>query len=85
MWTNEKEKVLRGAIRERFRSRTPPQTVDDVDPGGRVPRSEVRQMALDLCGERPPLEEDYLKQLSRWYRRMAQEETQKIRKDAATG
>lgn len=72
MWTNEDTELFQEEVERRFRSRTPPKHMDEVQPEGRVTRSEMRSWALEVLKKPvPELDLEWLKAHARWYKRMA--------------
>ncbi len=76
-WNRRNERLYRTEIERRFVARTPPQQPDEVDPGTRVVRSEMRTWARDTLGCLPPeTDARWLTALARWYRAMARRVTE---------
>lgn len=72
LWTIGDDESYRAEVERRYRQRTPPTHPDEIDPGTRVVRSEMRTWSLDTLGKKSP-ETDYnwLCALNRWYKRMS--------------
>ena len=71
-WTDDDEMALRRAIEERYRERTPPQRPDEVLPGYRVMRCEMRSWAeTNLHKVLPEMDIELSRERCRWYRQMA--------------